>query len=108
MADNTSAPGWASLTPEALAAARKALDALGPPPPRVEFYEAPELGPGAVLVDGEPAGVLTAEQWAELKARLETPEEPEAVCRRCKVHQVIEAGAWCAQCQSIGEDGDDA
>ena len=72
MADTTATPGWAPFTPEALAAARKALDALGPPPPRVEFFDAPELGPGAVavLVGGELAGVLTAEQWAELKARL--------------------------------------
>lgn len=67
-----SAAPWAPPSLDALREARAQLDALGPPPPLVEFLAAPELGPGAVavLVDGGPAGVLTAEQWAELKARL--------------------------------------
>lgn len=60
------------LTAEAYDAALKAVEALGPPPPRVEFFEAPAAGKGwvAVLVDGEPAGLLSPEQFAEVKAKL--------------------------------------
>lgn len=52
----------------------KALDAaktLGPPSPKVDFFLVPGSTDVAVLVDGDPAGVLTQEQFEELKAKLE-------------------------------------
>ena len=60
------------FTAEALLAARKAVEALGLPPPRVEFFEAPRAGEGwiAVFVDDAFAGVLSPEKFAEMKARL--------------------------------------
>ncbi len=60
------------FTAEAYAAARKAVEALGPPPPRVEFFKASTAGPGwiAVFVDDAFAGVMSPEKFAEMKARL--------------------------------------
>jgi len=64
----TSAAAPSLFTCETLAGAMAAARALGPPPPRVELYAAPEAGKGraAVLVNGKPAGVLTAEQVEDL------------------------------------------
>lgn len=67
----TAAPILEIFTKESLEAAWKATRALGPVP-RIDFYDAPELGPGAVavLLDGEPAGWMSGEKFAELKRRL--------------------------------------
>lgn len=71
---NTSAKSW-TASPEAY---QRALDAAASlkPVPRVEVYDAPEFGPGAVavLVDGKPFCRMTAEEFAEFKRRL--PEKP--------------------------------
>lgn len=59
-------------TAEDLKAALKTIEALGVHrPPRIDFYDAPELAPGAlaVLVDGEPAGWMSGERFAEFKRR---------------------------------------
>lgn len=53
---------------------QRALDVaktLGPPSPKVDFFLVPGSTDVAVLVDGDPAGVLTQEQFEELKAKLE-------------------------------------
>ena len=55
---------------------QRALDAakaLGPPPPRVEFFKVPGSTDVAVLVDDTPTGILTAAQFEELRRRLESP-----------------------------------
>ena len=52
---------------------QRALDearALGPPPPRVEFFKVPGSTDVAVLVDDTPTGILTAAQFEELLRRL--------------------------------------
>lgn len=71
----TAAPSQSPFSPvtlDTLAAAKAVIEALGPPPPRVEFFEAPRVGEGwiAVFLNDEPAGVLSPEKFAELKARL--------------------------------------
>ena len=69
----TAAKGWPEPTAEGLKAALKAIEALGVHrPPRIDFYHAPERGPGAVaaLVDGEPAGWMSGERFAEFNRRL--------------------------------------
>lgn len=69
----TAAKGWAKPTAEGLKAALEAIEALGVhPTPRIDFYDAPELGPGAVaaLLDGEPFAWMSGEKFAEFKRRL--------------------------------------
>lgn len=67
----TAAPGPSPFTKESLEAAWKAVGALGPVP-RFDFYDAPELGPGAVavLVDGKPFAWMSGERFAEFRRRL--------------------------------------
>lgn len=76
---NTSNPRpspFAAPTLDALAGVKAALEALGPPPPKVEFVASPFLGKGWVtaLVNGHPVGALSPEKFEELKAKL--PKEP--------------------------------
>ena len=74
VADNTAAPPlWPEPTAEDLKAALKTIEALGVhPPPRIDFYDAPERSPGAVavLLDGEPFAWMSGERFAEFKRRL--------------------------------------
>lgn len=72
MSDTFSNAPFAPITFDALVAAKAAIEALGPPPPRVEFFEAPRAGKGwvALFLNDEPAGVLSPQRFAELKARL--------------------------------------
>lgn len=72
MSDTFSNAPFAPVTPEALAVAKAVVEAFGPPPPRVEFFEASAAGPGwiAVFVNGEFSGVMSPEKFAEMKARL--------------------------------------
>lgn len=72
-APTTAAKGWAEPTAEDLKAALKTIKALGVHrPPRIDFYHAPELAPGAVavLLDGEPFAWMSGERFAEFKRRL--------------------------------------
>ena len=67
----TAAPSLELFTKESLEAAFQAVGAIVPVP-RFDFYDAPELGPGAVavLVDDKPYGWMSGEKFAEFKRRL--------------------------------------
>jgi len=52
---------------------RRVWETLEPPPPRVEFLNVPDSTDAAVLINGRPAGRLTAAQFEELRRRLESP-----------------------------------
>jgi len=72
---NTSNPRpspFGPVTVDALAAAKAAIEALGPPPPRVGLHAAPMAGKGwvAVLVDDRLEMLLSPEQFAQVKAKL--------------------------------------
>ncbi len=72
---NTSNPRpspFSAVTLDALAAARAMIEGLGPPPPSVEFVEAPFLDKGwvAVLVGGHPVDAWPPETFEAFKAKL--------------------------------------
>ncbi len=68
---NTSAAPERPFPEDVFQRAVDTLKSLGPLPPRVNFFDAPGSRDVAVLINDEPAGVLTAEQFEELKAKLE-------------------------------------
>lgn len=64
---NTSA---APAQPLDLDELRRVWETLEPPPPRVEFLNVPDSTDAAVLINGKPAGRLTARQFEEFRRRL--------------------------------------